>query len=73
MNPDSQSERVQDFLSSESNLFVIAKKNSTVRVFILEKKLVDKHQHEELNDVMKFAEEITASKIPEFVREEISK
>lgn len=53
-------------------MFVVAKKDSTVRVFRLKKKLVYRYQHEELNDVMKLAEEIPLSKLPEFVRKEIS-
>lgn len=57
-------------LSPEEDLFIVAK-NSTVGVFGLKKTLVDKHQYEELDEEIKFAEEITVSKIPEFVRKEI--
>ncbi|CAE6502205.1 hypothetical protein [Candidatus Nitrosotenuis uzonensis] len=65
--------KFKTFLSPTGDLFVIAKKDFSIRVFKLKKKLVEKHQHEELNDVIKFAQEITSSKIPQFVRKEISK
>lgn len=65
--------RFKVLLSPKGDLFVVAKKDSTVRIFRLKKKLVAEHHHEELNDVIKFAQEIPLSQIPEFVRKEIRK
>jgi hypothetical protein len=65
--------RFKVLLSPTGDLFVIAKKDSTVRVFRLKKELVDKYPHEEMNDVMKFAQEIPLLKIPKFVRKGISR
>ncbi len=65
--------RFKVLLSPAGDLFIVAKKESTIRIFKLKKKLVDKHQHKELNDAIKFAKEIPLSKMPELARKEIYK
>lgn len=61
--------RFKTFLSADGDLFVVAKRDSTVRVFKISKKIVNEHEHEELNEVMKFAQEV--SKIPDFIKKKI--
>lgn len=57
--------KFKTFLSPDGDLFVIAKRDSAIRIFRLKKKLLEEHIHEELNHVMKFAKEV--SKIPKFI------
>ena len=61
--------KFKTFLSPDGDLFVVAKRDSTVRVFKLNKKVIDEHKDEELNHVMKFAKEV--SKIPKFIQKNI--
>ena len=58
--------KFKTFVSPDGDLFVVAKRDSTVRIFKLSKKVVEEHKDEELNHVMKFAKEV--SKIPEFIQ-----
>lgn len=61
--------KFKTFLSSNGDLFVIAKRDSAVRIFRLRKKLLEEYKDEELNHVMKFAEEV--SEIPEFIPKDV--
>lgn len=61
--------KFKTFLSPDGDLFVIARRESTIRIFRLKKKLLEEHKDEELNHVMKFAVEV--SEIPEFIPEDI--
>lgn len=60
--------RFKTFLSSKGNLFVVAKRDSTVRVFMLTKKVIEENKDQDFNNVMSKAEEIPLSKIPRFIR-----
>ena len=60
--------RFKTFLSSRGDLFVVAKKDSAIRVFILKKKVIEENRDEDFNDIMAKAKEISSSKIPRFIR-----
>ncbi|MBI3842305.1 MAG: hypothetical protein HY295_04065 [Thaumarchaeota archaeon] len=60
--------RFKTFLSSKGNLFVVAKRDSTVRVFMLTKKVIEENKDQDFNDIMAKAEEIPSSKIPRLIR-----
>ena len=61
--------KFKTFLSPDGDLYVVARRDATIRVFRLKKKVVEEHKDEELNHVMKFAEEV--SKIPKFIPKDI--
>lgn len=60
--------KFKTILSPKGDLFVIAKRDSTIRVFVLKKKVVEENKDEDFNDIMVKAEEIPSSKIPRFIR-----
>lgn len=60
--------KFKTLLSPKGDLFVVAKRDSTFRVFMLTKKMIEENKDEDFNNVMNKAKEIPSSKIPRFIR-----
>lgn len=60
--------KFKTILSPTEDLFVVAKRDSVIRVFMLTKKMIEENKDEDFNDIMAKAEEISSSKIPRFIR-----
>jgi len=60
--------KFKTILSPTGDLFVVAKRDSTTRIFVLKKKVIEENRDEDFNNVMSKAEDISASKIPRFIR-----
>ncbi|MDE1728049.1 MAG: hypothetical protein KGH81_02575 [Thaumarchaeota archaeon] len=48
-------------------LFVVVKKDSITRVFVLKKKIIKENKDEEFNSAMSRADEVSLSRIPKFI------
>lgn len=60
--------KFKTILSSDGDLYVVAKRDAITRIFMLTKKMIEENKDEDFNNVMSKAKEIPASKIPQLVK-----
>ena len=63
--------KFKTILSPKGDLFVITKRNSTSRVFMLPKQIIEENKNEDFNDIMAKAEEVPPSKISGFIKKSL--